>query len=353
MKSKLASRSGSFTLYLFFFFQIAFVTAYSQTINVNGQGKFSKDLFSAKLHFDTDINGISSTRKYNGSPSIIEWRVGGNDKQLYNYSYDDLDQLKRAEHNKFNGTHYTSSGLYDLKSIDYDLNGNIKNLSRVGKLPQSILDDLKYSYNNENQLINLEELGDQIGGFTTNKSSAGYQYDQNGNMIRDDHKNMDVFYNARNLPCLFVFDNADTIKVRYNAEGKKMLKITADHYGNAVYKNYSDDFEYLNGVLESIQHMEGRTVSLGSNYQNEFTIKDHIGNSRVNFADLNSDGKIQSGSEVLQENHYYPFGLVMEGNWNQVSGLENNYQYSGKELNSDFGLDWLDYHARWYDPAIG
>jgi len=31
----------------------------------------------------------------------------------------------------------------------------------------------------------------------------------------------------------------------------------------------------------------------------------------------------------------------------------NRYQYNGKELTSDLGLNWNDYGARWYDPAIG
>lgn len=33
--------------------------------------------------------------------------------------------------------------------------------------------------------------------------------------------------------------------------------------------------------------------------------------------------------------------------------LDNRYQYNGKELNDDFGLNWNDYGARWYDAAVG
>ena len=57
-------------------------------------------------------------------------------------------------------------------------------------------------------------------------------------------------------------------------------------------------------------------------------------------------------TEILQTNHYYPFGMVMEGNRVNQQGITNHYQYNGKELNTDFGLDWLDYGARWYDASI-
>jgi RHS repeat-associated protein len=58
-------------------------------------------------------------------------------------------------------------------------------------------------------------------------------------------------------------------------------------------------------------------------------------------------------TEVYQETHYYPFGMTMEGEWqNIVNGPENKYLYNGKELNTDFGLDWSDYEARWYDASI-
>lgn len=31
----------------------------------------------------------------------------------------------------------------------------------------------------------------------------------------------------------------------------------------------------------------------------------------------------------------------------------NKYRYNGKELQDDMGLDWFDYGARFYDPALG
>jgi RHS repeat-associated protein len=42
---------------------------------------------------------------------------------------------------------------------------------------------------------------------------------------------------------------------------------------------------------------------------------------------------------------------VRAGNWNGVGGT-NKYQYNSKELNSDFGLNWNDYGARFYDAAV-
>jgi RHS repeat-associated protein len=46
--------------------------------------------------------------------------------------------------------------------------------------------------------------------------------------------------------------------------------------------------------------------------------------------------------------------MGMEGSWDQlVVNPSQDYKYGGKELNSDLGLDWADYHNRWYDPSIG
>jgi RHS repeat-associated protein len=70
----------------------------------------------------------------------------------------------------------------------------------------------------------------------------------------------------------------------------------------------------------------------------------------VTFSDANNDGVVDA-TDIKQINHYYPFGLNMEGNWNgSFAEAKNKYQYNGKELNSDFGLEWIDYGARWYAP---
>ena len=70
----------------------------------------------------------------------------------------------------------------------------------------------------------------------------------------------------------------------------------------------------------------------------------------MTFSDANNDGVVTT-TDIKQINHYYPFGLNMEGNWNGAKG-DNKYGYNGKEWNDDFGLGLNDYGARWYDPMV-
>ena len=50
--------------------------------------------------------------------------------------------------------------------------------------------------------------------------------------------------------------------------------------------------EYNGTTIEAIYHAEGRASLQGTTYRYEYTLRDHLGNSRVTFADLNSDNVV-------------------------------------------------------------
>ncbi|WP_410497578.1 RHS repeat-associated core domain-containing protein [Chryseobacterium sp. Tr-659] len=71
---------------------------------------------------------------------------------------------------------------------------------------------------------------------------------------------------------------------------------------------------------------------------------DHLGNTRLSYA------KNGAGTEIIEENNYYPFGLKHEG-YNPLAGNPMyQYKYNGKEL-QETGM--YDYGARMYMPDLG
>jgi len=100
-------------------------------------------------------------------------------------------------------------------------------------------------------------------------------------------------------------------------------------------------------------HSEGYVqYTNGTNPEYHYTIQDHLGNTRLVYCDKNQNGKIENTNEIIQENHYYPFGMAMKGVW---MGDENNYKYkyNGIEQNDNFGIDLSFAHYRTLDPTIG
>jgi RHS repeat-associated protein len=80
-----------------------------------------------------------------------------------------------------------------------------------------------------------------------------------------------------------------------------------------------------------------------------FNYTDHLGNTRLSYTKDATTGSLK----ILEENNYYPFGL--KHNSYNVDNFQPGYkyQYNGKELQDELGLNSYDFGARNYDPALG
>ena len=181
---------------------------------------------------------------------------------------------------------------------------------------------------------------------------GAYVYDKNGNMIEDKYKKIHISYNYLNLPLQITYKENNFIHFVYSATGEKLQKIVTVEGKVQSKTDYVNGIEYKNDVLQRIAHTEGSLSRQDDDkFLQEYVLRDHLGNTRVTFTDADNDGVVNE-KDIKQINHYYCFGLNMEGNWNGAAGT-NKRQYNGKEWNDDFGLGWNDHDWRFYDPAIG
>ncbi|MGB6084914.1 DUF6443 domain-containing protein [Moheibacter sp.] len=345
------------------------------------------DLFAFQIRYQNPIAGADPL--YNGNISQTFWKTASDNIQRgYSYTYDQLNRLRRADFYKQGNANITAYGEY----ISYDLNGNITNLVRnTGDASDNeiAMDDLGYAYENgtgnSNQLRNVKDFV-TVGmsqGFYDGNIAPGvddYEYDENGNMTVDRNKGItSITYNHLNLPTEIYWEASKKIQYLYNAAGQKLKKTVID--ANTI-KNvdYLDGFQYAGGVLQFFPHAEGYIKATPQSntpngeptsytYNYAFNYTDHLGNVRVSYSKDPATNQLK----ILEENHYYPFGLkhssydtgskrdFMKGidpgeppvRIENVLETEYQYKYNGKELQDELGFGLYDYGWRDYDPAIG
>ena len=170
------------------------------------------------------------------------------------------------------------------------------------------------------------------------KQADEYAYDKNGNMTKDLNKNItDIQYNCLNLPSKVTFKDGSTITYTYALNGTKLRTVhkigntttTTDYCGNVVYEN----------GMQKLLLTDAGYITL-SDKKYHYYLQDHQGNNRV---------IVDQTGQKKEVNHYYPFG----GTFASADGNVQAYKYNGKELDTKKGLNWYDYGARQYDPALG
>ena len=353
----------------------------------------SNDLFAFRINYNTTEAGADAIALFNGNISETHWKSKKEPakKRSYKYYYDGLNRLTDAIYPSLytllnNPAAYEN---YTEGSIAYDKNGNITSLRRYGLKGAdqiAIIDQLAYSYvANSNRLRKVIDTAQTPEGFDNGLSGNDddYGYDSNGNMKKDLNKGIgnvpanEIKYNYLNLPTEFVVSKGTiangNIKYVYDSTGKKLEKRVAIQGGVTTITQYDGGIVYEKvgtqpNVAKFFNHPEGyakipapapdgngQRYYESNNFEYIYNFKDHLGNVRLSYQDLDKNGVV-TVSEIITENHFYPFGLQHKGYVYQNPHGDpkaEKYKYNGKELQDELQLGWYDYGARNYDPAIG
>lgn len=361
------------------------------------------DLFAFKINYndyqELGDNDSSPTLLYNGNISSTYW-ITGNDNVLrkYNYTYDNLNRLSEAKYKK---PQVGSTPDNYHESMTYDMNGNIQTLVRYGDMDtdgyqtEQKIDDLVYSYHpqNKNQLMKVFDSSAFSQGFKDDSDGIedtddDYEYDENGNMVSDSNKGITkITYNHLNLPVEIIFGLEGRIAYLYDASGKKLSKQVQNFVTSEdnITEYMAGGFQYKDTALQFFPHAEGyvnasvievtcltcrpASITYTTSYDYVFNYTDHLGNIRLSY----TVDPIYGDLKVLEENHYYPFGLkhtnynsdVLLYSKNEIGSKalkgmppvvvepSYNYKYNGKEFEDELGKNTYAYGWRDYDPAIG
>ncbi len=277
----------------------------NSTLDANEQNDDINDFFGMELIHNQTDGSINNSPAFNGNISAIKWKGigdsnGQENQKVYTYEYDKSNRLLHAAYKK-RGTTGWNKELNNLnETITYDDNGNIKTLSRnthkhtvtttsgipFGNYESISMDNLTYTYSSTmgNRLEKVEDAVAGNNGFiNTVNSTIEYTYSNNGSVTSDLNKGIQtIVYNDLGKPQTITFTDGRTINYLYSGNGLK-LKTTTVVAGQTTVQDYCESFIYVNQNLSFFGIPEGRVVKKGNNYEYQYCIADHQGNTRVVF----------------------------------------------------------------------
>ncbi|MCS4165184.1 RHS repeat-associated core domain-containing protein [Sphingobacterium sp. BIGb0116] len=312
---------------------------YTLTGNNNSQSM----TFGEVLRYDYGFDSL----RYDGLAAGMIWRgsgAGNTRAHSYGYIYDVAGRMLRGAYLRSNTTPtYTlatgwSNSTNDYsETVTYDQTGNILTLQRRAVVAANQMvfptnvDNLTFTY-----FSNSNKIQKVVDATTTNynrgdylyTSSVGYSYNPSGSLFADVSKGISrINYTWFDKPSEIVYgDTTKRIWYSYDASGNKIQELVKNGNYSTIY-NYIGTAIYKNDTLQSISTPVGRTDMSKGGTQEQYFVKDHLGNVRSVVADAAGTGGIGGFAAQTQTYNatYETANLVEEEQtFDQVSVLSED-----------------------------
>jgi RHS repeat-associated protein len=332
----------------------------NSTLTSDSKNDETDDYFGMEILYNRGESGFNSgdTVYHDGNISAIKWKQfaagsGAAGQRSYKYKYDKSGKLRTSTFAAY-GTDWTKEPNTLDETVSYDHNGNIYKLHRKRNdrgltgtdvtASSQEFDNLTYTYasGKGNLLTKVEEgvsgsTGD--AGFKNGSTATTeYDYDAIGNLIYDKNKGIDsIKYNELGKVKRMKYSDGRVVTYLYDAAGNKLtMKTYASGGLLQTTTDYVNGFVYENNALSYFGSPEGRVVKNGGNFEYQYAIADHQGNTRVVFTSAVSTptavGADMEGSSNSDFEHY-----TNRVNWSLMDHTESGGSNYSQKLTGASG----------------